>query len=541
MPNLFCYLEKKKPTEIEAKILDFILTHKSFEQYFYNGKVARWTEFLHLSKRRESLLAWYDFLPHAEVLEVAAGFGALTGLLCRRAGHVTVTERSVFRAEIIAKRYHYIENLDIYAGDLLDLKFNKKFDYIVLAGILELQGDGSPELLPYIKYLEKVKKLLKPCGKILISVDNRLGLKYFCGEKFQYSGKSFSALNAEFMSRGYNFSKAELVTILKEAKLNFYKFYYPLPDYRFPQIIYSEKFLPTESIGERLKPYYLNKEGLILSEKNLYKDIIENHIFECMANSFFIECSIENNLSKIDFATVTADRGKEWSSVTCIRGKQSVEKRSFFGNTKGIRNLIENLDRLGKRGIDVISYEYKNGIMTMPFVAAPVLGDYLRKLSMEDRDQIFHVFDKLWDCILRSSDQIDIDKNVLLKRNKIIDYGPVLETVYLEMMPMNCFFENDKFLFFDQEFTKDNYPAKYPLFRAIHYSGSYIDHIVSVEELKERYRFSEALWNIFISEEMNFLQEVHNDIESNLFEDHYKENFSKIERNQKLLNVLGNE
>lgn len=56
--------------------------------------------------------------PDADVLEIGAGFGALTGILCEKAAPVTVTERALFRARAITKRYADYTNLDVYAGDL---------------------------------------------------------------------------------------------------------------------------------------------------------------------------------------------------------------------------------------------------------------------------------------------------------------------------------------------------------------------------------------------------------------------------------------
>lgn len=47
--------------------------------------------------------------------------------------------------------------------------------------------------------------------------------------------------------------------------------------------------------------------------------------------------------------------------------------------------------------------------------------------------------------------------------------GPILQKVYIELIPLNCFYQNGGFVYFDQEFVRENYPAKYALFRAVHY------------------------------------------------------------------------
>ena len=47
-----------------------------------------------LSSQRELLLEWYDFEPEAEVLQVGADYGALTGLLRSSVSAVTVLDET---------------------------------------------------------------------------------------------------------------------------------------------------------------------------------------------------------------------------------------------------------------------------------------------------------------------------------------------------------------------------------------------------------------------------------------------------------------
>jgi hypothetical protein len=67
---------------------------------------------------------------------------------------------------------------------------------------------------------------------------------------------------------------------LKEAGFENLKFYYPLPDYKLPQVIYSELYLPKENLKERVVPYYPNNAPLVAYERDLYSDLIRNHVFD---------------------------------------------------------------------------------------------------------------------------------------------------------------------------------------------------------------------------------------------------------------------
>lgn len=57
------------------------------------------------------------------------------------------------------------------------------------------------------------------------------------------------------------------------------KFYYPLPDYKLPQLIYTDDFLPEKNLKERLIPYYSRNDTLVAVESELYDEIFGNQVF----------------------------------------------------------------------------------------------------------------------------------------------------------------------------------------------------------------------------------------------------------------------
>lgn len=86
---------------------------------------------------------------------------------------------------------------------------------------------------------------LKPGGKIIIAIENRLGLKYWAGCTEDHTGTYFEGLEGYPKTEGVKtFSKKELLDIIHQAGEFSTTFYYPYPDYKFPMTIYSDEYLP---------------------------------------------------------------------------------------------------------------------------------------------------------------------------------------------------------------------------------------------------------------------------------------------------------
>lgn len=474
--------------------------------------------FLQLSELRKGLFNWYDFKPGAEILEIGAGFGALTGMLCEKAEHVIAIEPSLFRAQNLKKRYEHITNLDIYTDEVQKIEFQKKFDYIILTGVLETVGNGEETQRVYEDYLRELSFLLKEKGKLLLAVDNRYGLKYFCGTSEPYTNIPFAGLNHyPNGTKGYSFSRQELTEILKRAGLAEYKFYYPLPDYKLPQIIYSENYLPENNIRERLIPYYEDASTLVINEKLLYDDIVQNGVFEFFANSFLVECGTSDDFCQVNYAAVSTDRGRERSFATKIYSYGRVRKIPLYAEGRGsAENFISNIDDLNRHGIPVVACEMEGEGITMPYIQGKTLSNYMKELVRTNQDAFLQVFDKLYQYILKSSELVSQEENGLKKRwdtPDSLDWGPVLKRAYIELIPLNCFYlEDGQFLFFDQEFVRENYPAKYVLYRAIKYVYCFTsdaEKYVPVKRLKDKYNMNDV-WEYFQKEEDLFLEEVRN-------------------------------
>lgn len=252
----------------------------------------RWPVLYHLAPERRNLLEWFPFRKEARMLEVGAGCGALTGLFAERVAKVIAVEASARRSRIIYERYRDRENLEVIAGNICELKFDAKFDYITLIGVLEYAAMFVEASRPARRLLEYCASLLKPDGVLFVALENKLGLKYFAGARDDHSGRSFDGIEG-YPEGGpaLTYSRAELSGLLAGAGFAGRKFYYPYPDYKLPEEIFSDEYLPEINHVFQNAPNYDRDRYRVFDEKKAFVGIIADKQFPLFANSFLVLAS----------------------------------------------------------------------------------------------------------------------------------------------------------------------------------------------------------------------------------------------------------
>ena len=279
--------------EVEKDIIEYLNKYGEENYQEILKENSSWPVFYHITPIRKNIIDWYPFKPNAQVLEIGAGMGAITSVLCDKAEFVTSVELSKQRASAIELRCKNKQNLEIIVANFNDIKFDKKFDYITLIGVLEYAPLYTKTQNPFYDFLVQIKSLLKEDGKLLIAIENQYGMKYFSGVPEDHTAKLYDGITGYENKNGIRtFGKKELKEIIEKSGLKYTKFYYPMPDYKLPNIIFSDEYLPNEETIKKYTPY-LSDENVHVQydEKQAYTDILKNGQFDFFANSFFIEAS----------------------------------------------------------------------------------------------------------------------------------------------------------------------------------------------------------------------------------------------------------
>lgn len=278
--------------DVEEEITDIVSKYDKKEFDTVIEREKNWAIMYHLSKSRENIISWYPICKDMDVLEIGAGCGAVTGALAEMAKKVTCIELSKKRSTINAIRNKEHENIEIMVGNFQDIEsnLNEKYDIITLIGVLEYAESYIKGESPYIELLNIAKNLLKDNGKLVVAIENKLGMKYWAGCKEDHLNRYYESIEDYSNTEGVKtFGKKELERMFEELKFTSYKFYYPYPDYKFAKCLYTDEYLP--KVGELVNNFrnFDNNRIITFDESKAFDNIIKNELFPQYANSFFIE------------------------------------------------------------------------------------------------------------------------------------------------------------------------------------------------------------------------------------------------------------
>ncbi len=407
-----------------------------------------------------------------------------------------------------------------------------KFDYIIAINVIEKVIDPSVTLSLW-------RELLADKGKIIIGTDNRLGIKYFCGDKDPFTGRNFdgienyrSAIDTIVDSKGRLYSQSEIVDFLEAAKLKC-KFYSVLPNLQFPQLIYSEEYMPEEELAGRYFPKYNSPNTVFLEEKYLYSTLIKEGLFHKMANSYLIECAVEKDFAPVLHVTSSMERGPEKAIATIVRSDNIVEKRMLYKEGEQRLSAIkENSLDLESRGLDIIKGTVEGISYFMPYIKGESLVNRLRNIFHFDIDAFIQEIDKFRDIILKSSNYVTSEDGEI-----------ILERGYIDLVPLNCIFSEGKKYFYDQEVYFENYPANAIVMRAIdiiYIGDSIMQNILPMEFFWKRYGMENKIEQYRMLN-YEFINKLRNIDQLSVFWSKHIENSHIINSNRQKINYSSNE
>lgn len=394
--------------EVEDELLDIVKNYSRTEYPKIIEERKSWPVLYHLSPLRENIVDWIPVEKSAKVLEVGSGCGAITGALSRKAASVTCVDLSRKRSTINAYRHSDCENVSIHVGNFRDIEpgLPEDYDYIFLIGVFEyargyMEGDE-----PYRNFLEILRKHLKKGGRIVIAVENRLGMKYFAGCREDHLGTYFSGIENYPDGGGVRtFTRKGLEKIFSSCGIEKYSFYYPYPDYKFMTMIYSDAYLPGKGeLCNNIRNFDRDRM-LLFDEKSAFDGAVEDGLFPVFSNSY---CVVIGEGFDRKYVRYSNDRSREFQIKTEIcrddAGKISVRKlpacEEAGDHIRNIAAAYENLKEKYKGGALSVNRcrledDGENPCVYLEYVNGTNLSDLLdRCLEKNDIEGFYALFDQ---------------------------------------------------------------------------------------------------------------------------------------------------
>jgi SAM-dependent methyltransferase len=255
-----------------------------------------WPTEYYLSVKRAQLLSGFVYDRSLKVLEVGCGCGTITRFLGENFDDVVAVEGALARARLARLRNRDLSSVSVICGPFQEMNFSTKFDIIFCIGVFEYSAGFVESLNPYDAALKYFSDMLTPDGSVVIAIENQFGLKYFNGASEDHIGVPFEGVEG-YHRRPRNvrtFGKTELGDMLRRY-FSDVAYYYPFPDYKFPDAVLSSKFLASGRAGEMIAQlgnrHYGPGSPPKWDETAATLELARNRLLEDTSSSFLIVAS----------------------------------------------------------------------------------------------------------------------------------------------------------------------------------------------------------------------------------------------------------
>lgn len=314
--------------DVELRILEVIKgarDRSTFSPELIAG-ITDWPSEYHLSRSRHCLIRPLGIKPGERVLELGCGCGAITRYLGEIGADVTAVEGAETRARVAAERCRDLPNVKVILDDLLDFESDQQFDWVLLIGVLEYAPLFSKQEDAATGYLRAAALRLTEDGKLVVAIENKLGLKYFNGCAEDHVGIPLFGIQDLYEAKTpRTYGREELIARLAAAGLPSTYFLYPFPDYKLPSVIFSDtaiadpQFDVVDLIVRCPGRDYSGSRYRFFDEVLVFSALDKNGLVAEFCNSFLVvgAASAEVNIALPELAmTFSVNRLPEFSTQT---------------------------------------------------------------------------------------------------------------------------------------------------------------------------------------------------------------------------------
>lgn len=259
------------------------------------ASMVDWPSEYHFSAARGNIVRALDIGADQSVLELGSGCGAVTRAFGETGAAVLAVEGSRRRAAITASRCADLQNVVVACDSIAAVQPAQRFDWVTLIGVLEYAPVYFGGSDPVGQCLAAAMRHLRPDGKLVIAIENRLGLKYFAGCAEDHLGEEFYGIEARYRAgTPRTFGRLELRQELERAGLHHLEWLFPFPDYKLASVVIHEAAFaaPDFNVADLMvRAQSRDYRGSLVrafDETLAWPGVVSNGLGQDLANSFLV-------------------------------------------------------------------------------------------------------------------------------------------------------------------------------------------------------------------------------------------------------------
>lgn len=253
--------------------------------------------------------------------------------------------------------------------------------------------------------------------------------------------------------------------------------------------------MPKYNSIDKYNPYYTEKSDTVINEIDVFREILktDEDMFPFFANSFLIEVSKSETEQLYKYISFNNMRKQEYRLITKIADnyveKQVVSKEA----NKHYEQIKQNMKILEEKEIKTVDY-VENDIIRSTYIEQKYLLNNILTQSLEkgDIEGFDNIIQQYIEILKIGCYKIEENQETVFKKYDIDVSKEQLEEMNFvknglwDMTFKNCFYMQNTFYFFDQEWNEENLPIEFILYRSILYTIS-LRRYINIDKLFEKY------------------------------------------------------
>ncbi len=430
-----------------------------------------------------NIIAWYEFKDNSKIL------------FCG--------EKKSLAYEYLKSKYKNVEKYND------ECNYTNEYDYIIIL-----------KSKIYETEIRKISSFLKETGIILLSFDNEYGISKFVTYKYETRISPLEQIEG-------NLGKEAIQNILRNKGYKYINTYMPFPNWKRADIILSQEL---ESFYDKIDRYFLDygeDDVIIANEINLLKNIskYDRELFIKLSNSYLLEISKVPIDTSIKYISFNNYRKPQYSLITIIKDDIVEKKHGTQEAVANIKKIAQNLEELNKYDFEILD-KYEDGRLYSKYIKGYNTLDIELAKKYNNLELVVKKLNEIKEILLKNSikynkkDRKNYNKVLNKQSDEILERLNYLEYAFYDMVPKNCFYIDNKYYFFDQEWMEKYLPVEFIIYRSI----------INSYDLVRKIDADELLEKMGIKEYKKLFEEINEELRKEVLDEERFKELNKINR-----------